>query len=88
MGRGKGTWSEGNGLNKSPRAHVEDNGDKSHWAGLWFMKGEVATGRVVCDGRWAKKVDQAVTKDITGARKNFMELLLPKCLKTPGFITS
>lgn len=60
---------------------MENNGDKSHLAGLRFLKGEVETGRVVCGGMWAKKVDHALTKDITVARKNFMEFLqqpLPK----------
>lgn len=74
-GQREGAWSEGNDLNKSPRAQVENNGDRSHLAGIWFMKGEEETGRVVCGGMWAKKVDHAVTKDITVARKNFMEFL-------------
>lgn len=75
MGRGKGTWSEGNDLNKSPRAQVENNGDKSHLTGLRF-KGEVEIGRVVCVGMWATKVDYAITKDTTVARKHFIVFLV------------
>lgn len=47
------------------------------------MNGEVETGRVVCGGRWAKKVDHAVTKDIPGARNNFMKCFKRSFLQWP-----
>lgn len=79
MGRGKGTWSGENDLKKSPgaedlRPQLENNGDKSHFTGLWGLRREkwksLEQLSVVCGLK-----NCVVTEDITVAKMNFTEFL-------------